>query len=404
MTNNKNIDIIKKEVRDSMDTVCKISKQCGSCNYMGMNYQKQCQIKTDFCKQLVSSSKVSDIKVEKIQGLENYFGYRNKVIVAFNEKYEYGLYEENSHRIIPYQRCLLHDEESDLIIQKIQAMLKRYHVRIYDKKRRKGLLRHVLIRRAVETNQTMVVLICNEDVFPGSKNFCRELVDTFKSIKTIVLNVNKRDTSIVLGEDKKILYGKGFIVDRLCGLKFKISARSFYQINHQQCKNLYLKAISLLNLKKNDIVIDAYCGIGTIGMLVSNHVRHVIGVELNKDAIKDAIYNAKMNHISNIDFICQDASLFMKQLSKTKQHIDAIIMDPPRSGSTKEFMDAIACLKPKQVVYISCDPVSQIRDLEYFKKIGYHASKMYPFDMFPLTRHIESIVVLSRGKIIKNKR
>ena len=342
-------------------------------------------------------------KVEKIKGMQYPYEYRNKIIVAFNQKYEFGFYEENSHRIIPYNRCLLHEEVSDLIIKKIQSLLKRYRVSIYDEKRQRGLLRHVLIRRAIVKDQTMIVLVCNDNVFKGSKNFCNELVKSFPSIKTVVLNVNKRKTSIVLGNEEKVLYGKGFIVDELCGLTFKISPKSFYQINHEQCQALYNKAIDLLELKGNEIVIDAYCGIGTIGMVAAKKAKEVIGVELNQDAIKDANNNARMNKIENIKFVNDDASNFMVELAKTKQRVDCVIMDPPRSGSTKEFMDAIKILNPKKVVYVSCDPTTQVRDIKYFSKLGYQGNVLYPFDMFPHTIHTETVVLLSKGEIDSKK-
>lgn len=376
---------------------CSIEKKCGSCKYINTDYNEQLKIKTKYCQELLVKNGLNFYKTEKICGMSYPYEYRNKVIVAFNKNYDFGFYEEDSHRIIPYQRCLLHEEISDLIIKKIQSLLKKYRVSIYDENRKRGLLRHVLIRRAVVTDQTMIVLICNENVFKGSKNFCNELIKSFPSIKTVVLNVNKRKTSIVLGHEEKVLYGKGFIVDELCGLKFKISPRSFYQINHEQCERLYNKALDLLELKNSDVVIDAYCGIGTIGMIAAKRVKEVLGVELNKDAIKDANNNAKMNKINNIRFINDDASKFMVKLAKNKQIVDCVIMDPPRSGSTKEFMDAIKIMNPKKVVYISCDPSTQVRDIKYFEKLGYKGNILYPFDMFPQTAHVESIVLLTKA-------
>lgn len=375
---------------------CLIEKKCGSCKYINSSYQKQLDIKKEYCKKLLKDKHLDMYHVEDVLGMEYPYEYRNKIIIAFNQKYEFGFYEEDSHKIIPYDRCLLHEEVSDLIIKKIQSLLKRYRISIYDENRNKGLLRHVLIRRAIVSDQTMVVLVCNDNVFKGSKNFCNELIKSFPSIKTVVLNVNKRKTSIVLGNDEKVLYGKGFIVDELCGLKFKISPKSFYQINHYQCEILYHKALNLLNLKGNEIVIDAYCGIGTIGMIASSKVKEVIGVEVNKDAVKDAINNAKMNKISNIKFVNDDATAFMIKLAKQKQKVDCIIMDPPRSGSTKEFMDAIKILSPQKVVYISCDPSTQVRDIKYLAKLGYRSNIMYPVDMFPHTIHVETIVSIQR--------
>lgn len=375
---------------------CLIGKKCGSCKYINTAYQKQLDIKRNYCKKLLNNQKLEMYKIESVIGMEHPYEYRNKIIVAFNHKYEFGFYEEDSHRIIPYDRCLLHEEVCDGIIKKIQSLLKRYRVSIYDENRNRGLLRHVLIRRAVVTDQTMVVLVCNDNVFKGSKNFCNELVKSFKSIKTVVLNVNKRKTSVVLGNEEKVLYGKGYIVDKLCGLTFKISPKSFYQINHQQCELLYSKAIDLLKLKGDEKVIDAYCGIGTIGMIAASKAKEVIGVELNRDAVKDAVSNAKMNKINNIKFINDDASAFMVKLAKQHQKVDCVIMDPPRSGSTKEFMDSIKILNPKQVVYISCDPATQVRDIKYFAKIGYRGEVMHLVDMFPHTEHVESIVLLKQ--------
>lgn len=376
--------------------ICKHKKMCGGCQYMGTEYPKQLEIKKDYCIKLLEKASIKNKVVAPTNGVSNPYFYRNKIIVAFNNKYEYGLYEENSHKVIPYQRCLLHEEISDQIIHKIAMLFKKYRVSIYDEKRQRGLIRHVLIRRAVKTNQTMVVLVCNEEVFQGSKNFCNEIIKAFPTIKTVVLNVNKRKTSVVLGDKEKVLYGKGFIVDELCGINFKISAKSFYQINHDQCVEIYKKAIDLLELKGNEIVIDTYCGIGTIGMVASKKAKQVIGVELNKDAVFDAKNNAKMNNITNIQFYQEDATQFMQQMANKKQKVDVLIMDPPRAGSTKEFIDALKVLKPKKVVYISCDPSTQVRDLKYLHNIGYHFNTLYPYDMFPFTKHVETVCLLTK--------
>ena len=220
---------------------------------------------------------------------------------------------------------------------------------------------------------------------------------TCPSVKTVVLNVNKRQTSIVLSQQEKVLYGKGFIVDELCGLTFKISAQSFYQINHEQCTRLYQKVSDLLEVKENQTVLDTYCGIGTIGMMIASRVSQVIGVELNQEAYKDAVNNAKMNKINNIHFYNQDATEFMKDMANQRTQIDCVIMDPPRAGSTKEFVQAIHILQPQQVIYVSCDPVTQARDLQWFWDIGYQTQDIYPFDMFPQTQAIETVICLTKG-------
>lgn len=370
---------------------CPIKKQCGSCQYIGTDYSQQLLMKKEWCQKLFPHFHIHDVA-----GMKEPYYYRNKVIVAFNQKYEYGLYEETSHRIVPMKSCLLHDEETHRVLSQIQKILKKYRVSIFDEKKNKGFLKHVFIRRAVTTNQTLVVLVAKEPMMKGSKNFCQELVKACPSVKSVVLNINSRHTSIVLSKQEKVLYGKGFIVDELCGLTFKISAQSFYQINHEQCTYLYHRVLSLLDLKKSDIVLDTYCGIGTIGMFLSRYAHTVIGVELNKEAYKDAINNAKMNKIENIHFVNDDASHFMCELSKQKQKIDCVIMDPPRAGSTKTFIEAIKVLKPRQVIYVSCDPTTQARDIKMFEKIGYTGKDVYPVDMFPHTSHVETCMLLQR--------
>lgn len=370
---------------------CSISKRCGSCQYIHMDYSQQLIKKQDYCQKLFPQ-----LNVHSVVGMENPYEYRNKVIVAFNQKYEYGLYEESSHKIVPMQKCLLHDEETHKVLAKIQSLFKKYRMSIYDEHKNRGFLKHVLIRRAIETNQTLVVLVATDGLFKGSKNFCQELVKSCPSVISIVLNVNKRQTSVVLSSIEKVLYGKGFIVDKLCGLSFKISAQSFYQINHIQCEKLYAKVAELLNGKKDQVVLDTYCGIGTIGMSIAKNVKKVIGVELNKDAYKDALNNAKMNDIRNISFYNEDATIFMQKMAQSHMHIDSVIMDPPRAGSTKEFIEAIGILKPQSVIYVSCDPSTQARDLKWFKQIGYVTKDVYLYDMFPHTEHVECVCLMTR--------
>ena len=378
---------------------CDIAKKCGSCQFINQGYVKSLEYKNEECKKIFKDLKVN---VHSVSGMEDPYYYRNKTIIAFDKTYKYGLYEENSHRIIPYKSCLIHDQETDAIISKIAVLFRKYRVSIYDPQRRRGEIRHILIRRAVKTNQTLVVIVSNEAIFKGSKNFCNQLIKAFPSIKSIVLNTNKRQTSIVLGEQEKVLFGKGFIVDELCGMTFKISPRSFYQINHDQCEALYSKALSLITVKHPKIM-DTYCGIGTIGLIASKNAKQVIGVELNKDAVKDAKLNKTFNKVDNIKFIQGDATEFMVEAAKQKVGVDVIIMDPPRSGSTETFIKAAVSLKPQEIVYVSCDPHTQVRDLKLFRKLGYDFKDVYPYDMFPFTSHIETIALLSRVNSSKKK-
>lgn len=243
----------------------------------------------------------------------------------------------------------------------------------------------------------MVVLVLGSPILPSSNNFVKALRKEHPEITTVVLNINDRKTSMILGEREKVLYGKGFIRDELCGCTFRISPKSFYQVNPVQTEILYQKAIEFAHLTGKESVIDAYCGIGTIGLIASGHAKEVVGVELNKDAVKDAKLNKTFNKVENIKFIQGDATEFMVEAAKQKVDVDVIIMDPPRSGSTETFIKAAVSLKPKEIVYVSCDPHTQVRDLKLFRKLGYDFKDVYPYDMFPFTSHIESVVLLTKA-------
>ncbi|MGL5540993.1 MAG: 23S rRNA (uracil(1939)-C(5))-methyltransferase RlmD [Erysipelotrichaceae bacterium] len=377
---------------------CPIYERCGSCHLLHQHYQAQLDDKTAYVKQLVNDAKLT-IKVAPTQGMDNPYAYRNKIIIGYakdkNRRLISGFYEEYSHTIIPFTRCLLHEEKTDLLLQSIHKILEKYRVEPYDASRRTGLIRHVLIRRGFVSDETMVVLVVGKRD-PLINNIAKEIIKQNPHVTTILQNVNGRKTSIVLGDEEKVLYGKGFIVDELCGLTFKISAKSFYQINHDQTQKLYDKAISLLELDGKQTILDAYSGIGTIGLIASKHAQNVISVELNKDAVQDAIQNAKMNQVKNVRFFNEDATKFMMSMATTKKQIDALIIDPPRSGSTPEFIKAAVQMKPKKISYVSCNPLTLVRDLELFKRHGYIADVIYPYDMFPQTRHVEAVVLLTK--------
>ena len=269
-------------------------------------------------------------------------------------------------------------------------------MKVFDEDTGYGFLRHVLVRTAHATGEIMVVLITASPVFPSKNNFVKALRKVHPEITTVVQNVNGRDTSMVLGEKEHVLYGPGFIVDVLCGKKFRISSKSFYQINPVQTEKLYNLAIEAAGLTGKETVVDAYCGIGTIGIVAASAAKEVIGVELNKDAVRDAVTNAKANGEKNIRFYNNDAGKFMVQMASQNAHADVVFMDPPRSGSTEEFMDAVAILNPDRVVYVSCNPETLARDLAYFKKKGYRTEKAWAVDQFPATSHVETVCLLSR--------
>lgn len=387
-----------KASENRIKPLCPIYERCGSCHLLHQTYASQLVEKQEMVKNLAKNENLN-IKVAPTCGMDNPYAYRNKIIMGYTRdkqrKLVQGFYEEYSHNIIPFKRCLLHEEKVDKLLGNIHQILERFKVEPYNADRRTGLLRHVLIRRGFATDETMVVFVVSKKDMVVNR-IAKELLKTNPEITTVLMNVNSRKTSIVLGEEEKVLYGPGFIVDKLCGLKFKLSAKSFYQINHDQTEKLYEKAISLLKLSGKEVLMDAYSGIGTIGMTAYNKVNKVISVELNKDAVKDAKINAKMNNITNIQFFNDDATKFMVNYANQRGRVDALIIDPPRSGTTLDFIKAAAKLAPKQICYVSCDPKTLVRDLALFKKHGYLADTIYPYDMFPQTKHVENVVLLNR--------
>ena len=378
---------------------CPVSKKCGACSYQGLSYKKQLAKKENLVKNLLSKY----CKVKPITGMDNPYHYRNKVHAVFgrqkNGTIVSGVYKEGTHIIVPIDECQIKDAKADEIIRNIRGLLKSFKIKTYDEDTGYGLLRHVLVRRGFTTGEIMVVLVLASPILPSKNNFVKAILKLNPEISTIVLNINDKKTSMVLGDSERVLYGKGYIYDYLCGKKFKISSKSFYQVNPVTTEFLYNKAIELAQLNKDECVIDAYCGIGTIGIIASDHAKKVIGVESNKDAVRDAITNAKLNKVKNIQFYNQDAGIFMKQLAAQKESIDVVLMDPPRAGSDKNFLDAVITLMPKKVVYISCNPETLARDLEYLTKNGYKAKEAWPYDMFPFTGHVETCVLLTKSSL-----
>lgn len=376
------------------DTACKVAKKCGGCQYQGVPYEKQLSEKQKAVRQLMQPF----CKTAEITGMQDPYHYRNKVHAVFARKKDgtiiSGVYEEGTHRVVPVEACQIEDEKADAIINDIRGLLKSFKIKTYNEDTGYGLLRHVLIRRGFTTGEIMVVLVLGSPVMPSKNNFVKALRKLHPEITTVVLNVNDKRTSMVLGDRETTIYGKGYIEDVLCGLTFRISSKSFYQINPVQTEKLYGKAMELAGLTGKERVIDAYCGIGTIGMVAAKSAKEVIGVELNPDAVRDAIKNAKRNQMKNIRFYQDDAGRFMEKMAAKGEKADVVFMDPPRSGSTEQFMKSAVTLAPQKIVYISCDPQTQARDLKYLTKHGYKAMGAYPYDMFPFTKHAENIVLL----------
>ena len=379
-------------------TTCPYAKKCGGCQYQGMDYAAQLKKKQKEMNKLLKDFG----KPDPIIGMKDPLHYRNKVHAVFGRTRKgeivSGTYEAGTHKIVNIDECMIEDEISQSIIRTIRGLLRSFKIRTYDEDTGYGLLRHVLVRRGFTTGQVMVVLVLSSPILPSKNNFVKALRKEHPEITTVVLNVNDKKTSMVLGERDIVLYGKGYIEDILCGCTFRISPQSFYQVNPVQTERLYQTAMDYAELTGKERVIDAYCGIGTIGMVAAKKVREVIGVELNRNAVKDARINAKLNQIKNIAFYEGDAGRFMVSMAEEGEKADVVFMDPPRSGSDEAFLSSVIRLAPKRIVYVSCGPDTLARDLKYLVRNGYQVRKMQPVDMFGFTEHCEMVVQLVKKR------
>lgn len=375
---------------------CPVYKKCGGCQLQNMEYADQLRYKQGKIIGLLGKF----CRVGEIVGMEDPYHYRNKVQAAFGRDRRgiiSGVYQSSSHRIVPIDSCLIEDKKADAVIVTIRKLMASFKLEPFNDNTLRGFMRHVLVKRSFSTGQLMVVLVTGTAVFPSKNNFIEALLKEHPEITTIVQNINNKFTNLVLGSRSIVLYGEGKIEDELLGCRFRISPKSFYQINPVQTEKLYSLAMEYAGLTGKETILDAYCGTGTIGIIAAKKgAKKVIGVELNADAVKDAKENAALNNIENIEFICADASDFMVALAQEKVHLDAVIMDPPRAGSTVQFMRSAIKLAPDRIVYISCNPETLARDLGYFTKHGYEVKKLRPVDMFPHTSHVECVVCLTR--------
>ena len=380
--------------KDRIQPKCKICTACGGCQYQQINYQKQLEFKTNRVKNAIKRIAHIDTKVNECIGMKNPYHYRNKIQVPFAKDKKgnvvYGFYKENSHEIIPTKECMIEDKRAASILWDIKELIKKMGIPTYNEDDGRGILRYVLIRTSYHYDELMVVLVTSMLNFPGQRNFVDALMKLHPEITTIVENVNSRHTNVILGNKEKILYGPGFIKDDILGLTFEISPSSFFQVNPEQVEVLYKTALDLIDIKKNKIVLDAYSGVGTIGLIASKNAKKVISVEIVKDAHKNAIENAKRNNVNNIEFHCGDAGEFINSYDGD---LDIVIMDPPRKGSDEKFLSTLINKKVSQIIYVSCDPETLARDLEYLKQ-SYDVTYIQPVDMFPMTAHCETVVNL----------
>ena len=378
---------------------CNISKKCGSCQLLNKTYNETLQIKLNNVNNLLKQNKIN-YQIKEINPSPNITQYRNKMIVGFryvNNEIIAGFYEENSHKVIALDNCLMHSDVQNKIVSETVKIMKQLKLRPYDEDKKTGLIRYLLIKEGFKTKEIMVVIVTGQEVFPGSNEFCKRIRSIDPNIKTIIQNINTRKTSVVLGEKEKKLYGPGQISDYLCNLKFNITSKSFFQVNPLQAQNLYQKVKDYAEFKGNEVIIDAYSGVGTIGMFLSDKVNKVISVENNKQAHSAAIVNAKNNQIKNVVFYNDDATDFINQLAKQREKIDVVVMDPPRTGSTEQFIMSCVKLNPKKIIYVSCGPDTLARDLQLFYKNKYYITKGSCFDMFCFSEHIETVVLLTKN-------
>ena len=384
--------------KQNKSNACPVYKKCGGCQLQNLSYPEQLKFKQNKVDRLLKKF----CKVEPIIGMENPYHYRNKVQAAFytdrRGKVISGVYQSGTHHVVGVDSCMIEDVIADKIIVAVRKLMPSFKMTTYNEDTGKGFLRHILVKRGFATNQIMLVLVTGTPVFPSKNNFVKAILKQFPEITTIVQNVNNYNTNLVLGENQKVLYGKGYIEDILCGCRFRISPKSFYQINPVQTEVLYNTAMEYADLKGNETVLDTYCGIGTIGIVAAKRgAGRVIGVELNGDAVRDAIVNARANNLKNIRFYKGDAGEFMYEASDEDEKPDVVFMDPPRAGSDTKFLASLIIMSPKTVVYVSCNPETLARDLDYVtKNSDYKIRKIQPVDMFPHTAHTECVCQISK--------
>lgn len=386
---------------------CEVADRCGACSLLAVPYAEQLAGKQARIEELFAGmAKPSALR--PIIGMETPYYYRNKVASPFAPgrgkrkgafAVDTGMYAKGTHRLVPTETCVIENEVGKRVVQAVRSLMLKWKIAPYDEDAGTGFLRHAVVRVGQQSGEVLVTLVTNADAFPSSKSFCRELVRRVPEVTTVVQNVNMRQTNVILGEEEHTLYGPGFILDTLCGLSFRISSQSFYQVNAQQAEVLYEAAVQAAHLDGRQTVIDAYCGTGTIGLVAAARgAARVVGVDSVASAIRDARQNARHNGIEHADFFAEDATGFLKRMAAQGCDDDLVLlMDPPRSGSTPAFLQAACQLAPQRIVYVSCNPQTQARDAHQLIEGGYAIEAIQPVDMFPHTDHIENVVSFVRS-------
>ncbi len=388
---------------------CPQAARCGACNGAAVSYGEQLAAKDARMAQLFADLAAGGTELRPIRGMDDPFHYRDKVTTPFapgkrgpngGREILWGMYAPGTHRIVPKESCLIENRAAQEVIRALPPLMKRYRVAPYDEDRCTGFLRHAVVRVGHESGEMLVTLVTNGEQFPASKAFCRDLVKRCPGVTSVVQNVNTAATNTILGQRERRLYGPGFILDTLCGLSFRISSQSFYQVNSTQTAVLYERAMALAALDGSQRVIDAYCGTGTIGLVAASRgAAEVVGVDSVASAIRDAAQNARHNGLANTRFVTADAADFMAgRAAEGGPAPDVVFLDPPRAGCSPAFLETLGALGPQRIVYISCNPRTQRDDLGRLARFGYEVPVIEAVDMFPHTEHIESIAVLRKGE------
>jgi len=389
---------LHQESPDRVVAPCLIYKQCGGCQLQHLSYQGQLRAKEKHVRDVLERiGKIKDVTVHSTLGMDNPWRYRNKAQVPIGEReggLVAGFYKQRSHVIIEMEQCLIQQEKNDDMVQKVKKICEKYGVKAYDEKRHKGNLRHIIARYGLVTKEMMLVLVTKTEELPNRKKIVEEIMKEMPNITSIVQNINAKRTNVIFGDQTKVLYGREVIYDKIGDIKFAISARSFYQVNPEQTKILYEKALEYARLTGDEMVIDAYCGIGTISLFLAQKAKKVYGVEIVPEAIADAKRNAELNGITNVEFEVGEAENVIPNWYKNGITADVLVVDPPRKGCDESLLKTIIDMKPKKVVYVSCNPATLARDLNILEQGGYKTLEVQPVDMFPQTMHVECVALL----------
>ena len=393
----KIIDLLEKSI-DRVKSDCDTYKRCGGCSLRHIKYEKTLEMKQNAVQSLVNKFLKNKIEIQKTLGMEKPYYYRNKAQYPVGKnsegKAQIGVFANRTHEIIPIQECYIQNKKSQEVAKFVIEFINANNISVYNEKTRKGLVRHIVTKVGVKTNEIMCVLVINGKEISKEKELVTEVTKKFPEVKTIVKNINTQNTNVVMGKENIVIYGSGYIKDQLGKYIFKISPHSFYQVNPIQAENLYNIGVQAANISKNDIVFDLYCGIGTISLFMAQYAKKVYGIEIVEQAIQDAKENAKINNIKNAEFIAGDVENVLDDLINVKKVIpDVIMIDPPRKGMDNKSVENILNIKPKKLVYISCNPATLVRDLAKFEE-EYEVKTIKPVDMFPFTSHVECVAVL----------